>query len=74
MTIQATPIILENYIDGVIMRKKIFLSVFRENTEEKITDQEILEKNKDVILWDFWDFLIIDRKFYDVSKLREEYF
>lgn len=70
----ATPIILENYIDWVIMRKKIFLSIFRENTDWKITDDEIIKKNEKNILGVFWDFIIVDRKFYDISKLRGEYF
>lgn len=70
----ATPIILENYIDWVIMRKSIFLRVFAENSDWKITAEEILEKNKDRILWDFGDYLIIDRKFYDISILKWQYF
>lgn len=70
----ATPIILENYIDWVIMRKKVFFRIFRENTEWKITDEEIIKKNEKNILGDFWEFIIIDRKFYDISKLRWEYF
>lgn len=73
--IQATPIILENYIDWVIMRKKVFLWVCEKNSVEGWTPEKCIEKHLEswTIKWDFWDFVIVDRKFYDISKLIWEY-
>ena len=74
--IEATPIILENYIDWVIMRKSVFLSVCEKNSVEGRTPKECIDHHfKDwTLLAVFWNFVIVDRKFYDVSKLVWEYF
>lgn len=71
MKIIATPIILENYIDGVIMRKSVFLWVCKKNSVDWRTPEKCIQKHLEdwTVLGDFWDLIIVDRKFYDISKL-----
>lgn len=80
MKIIATPIILENYKNWVIMSKSAFLNCCRDNFLEISKDHpfdpnEIIKKHveQEHIIWDFWQLVIVDRKFYDVSKLKDYY-
>jgi hypothetical protein len=80
MRIIATPIILENYKNWVIMEKSAFLNCFRDNHWEISKDnpfdvKKIIEKNVEnwTIMWDFWNLIIVDRRFYDNSKLKDYY-
>jgi hypothetical protein len=43
--------------------------------EREFNPDEIIKKaiESEKILWDFWDWIIVDRKFYDVSKLNQYY-
>ena len=81
MKIIATPIILENYKNWVIMRKSAYLNCVRdsrrwETVERDFNPDEIIKKaiEDEKILWDFGDWIIVDRRFYDVSKLDQYYF
>ena len=80
MKIIATPIILENYKNWVIMSKSAFINCCRDNFWEISKDHpfdpnEIIKKHveQEHIIWDFWHLVIVDRKFYDVSKLKDYY-
>lgn len=80
MRIIATPIILENYKNWVIMRKSAYLncvkdSMIWETVERDFNPDEIIQKaiEDEKILWDFGDWIIVDRRFYDVSKLDQYY-
>ena len=80
MNIIATPIILENYKNWVIMRKSAYLNCIRdsrrlEKVERDFNPDEIIKKaiESEKILWDFGDWIIVDRRFYDVSKLDQYY-
>lgn len=80
MKIIATPIILENYKNWVIMRKSAFLNCCKDSrkwelVEREFNPDEIIKKFMDDerILWDFWDWIIVDRRFYDISKLDQYY-
>lgn len=78
MRIIATPIILENYKDWVIMSKQKFLECCRDNhwtvsKDNPFDAKEIIEKFIESwkILGDFDNLVIIDRKYYDISKLKD---
>ena len=80
MNIIATPIILENYKNWVIMRKSAYLNCVRDSRrtelkEREFNPKEIIQKaiETEKILWDFGDWIIVDRRFYDVSKLDQYY-
>ena len=80
MNIIATPIILENYADGVIMRRSAFIDCCRDNfweisEEHPFKPNEIIKEHieKGNILWEFRHLIIVDRRFYDVSKLKDYY-
>lgn len=66
---------MENFNDWVIMRKSVFLGVCKRNSVEGWTPEKSIQKHLEgwTLLGDFWDFVIVDRKFYDISKLVGEY-
>lgn len=78
MRIIATPIILDNYEDWVILSKAKVFENIREHHGEVSKDNpfeplKILEKlkNMDVIWFENDKFIIMDRKYYDISYFKE---